>query len=110
VVTVGPSRSGLLIDGPALRLQILAALSDLIHVDVGGEGRYPNAININPSKMTLKEIARIVRPGGTVCLVNPNSSASVEAHSKVFKLLGGKIQQEIEDGLLHTLITGVKEG
>lgn len=102
-----------------------------VHVDVGGEGAYRGAINVNPGTTTTTtgepglqipnrvagtaqeiplpsrsadlvtvenapihgsapaELARIVRPGGTVRLTHPLSYAE-KHHGRVRELVGGK--------------------
>ena len=96
-----------------------------IHIDIGGEGRYPGAINVNAQRLTsttgapnrpipnlvvglgerlpfadsvadvitventpirpgmADEIARVLKPGGTVRLLHPTSYALGGAHDAV---------------------------
>ena len=120
---------------------------DFIHVDVGGEGKYPGAINVNPASEgtygpipnrvpgtaqsnplpdefadlvtaeniplhqagAVEGVARLVKPGGTVSVVNPAAFApTTAAHQTLIALLGGQASQVVEDGLLTTTIRAAR--
>lgn len=120
-----------------------------MHVDIGGEGRYPGAINVNPmgststtgvagrpipdlvlgrgeqlpiasgtvDRVTVEsaplrpgaadEIARVLRPGGTVRLLHPTGYAAA-AHEAVAGALGihlaGRATQQLPDGTTLTVL------
>ena len=101
-----------------------------VHLDIGGEGRYPNAVNVNRARpdqlphavpnmvrahgerlpfrdrcadtITLEnaqikpgtgsEIARVIKPGGTIRLVGPADVAKT-AHADIARAVGGTVTQ-----------------
>jgi hypothetical protein len=118
-----------------------------VHIDIGGEGRYPNAINVNPNTntsttgtagrtipnrvpgrgeslpfgarhadgislenapitaQTAAEIARVIKPGGSIRLVSPSDYAAV-AHKRVIDAISGcNVQQSTINGITTTTIT-----
>jgi hypothetical protein len=117
-----------------------------LHIDIGGEGRYPNAVNVNPNTVTsttgtagrpipnrvagtgqqlpfgnavadgislenapilprtATEIARVLKPGGSVRLVSPADYAKV-AHQRVIDAVWGHVQQTTVNGITTTVIT-----
>jgi len=117
-----------------------------LHIDIGGEGRYPNATNVNPNNVTsttgapgrpipnhvpgtgqklpfgngvadgislenapilpetAAEIARVIKPGGSIRLVSPAEYAKV-AHQRVIDAVGGTVVQVTENGITTTTIT-----
>jgi hypothetical protein len=124
------------------------AAAGKVHVDVGGEGRYPGAINLNPladmgwrpetdtwtkipnlvkagsenlpiadhvvDTLTLEsapirattpgEIARVLKPGGEVFLLNPDHM--VPQHQAVADAIEGARMTQLRDadGILYTHI------
>lgn len=114
-------------------------------VDVGGEGRYKGAINLNPSRVTsttgtpgrpiprhvqgvgekmpfparsahelivenapirpgtARELARVIKPGGTIRLSHPSEYAT-SAHAEVAKEVGGRFFQRDHGGITTTVI------
>jgi hypothetical protein len=123
------------------------AQSRPVHVDIGGEGRYPQAINVNPSAVTSTtgtdgrlipnrvdapgenlpfdahyadgisvenvpiyaqtalEISRVIRPGGSIRLLNPTVYAAV-AHQRVIDAIrNGSVVQTAMNGITTTVIT-----
>jgi hypothetical protein len=118
-----------------------------VHIDIGGEGRYPNAINVNPktttsttgtagrtipnrvpgrgeslpfgarhadgislenapiTAQTAVEIARVIKPGGSIRLVSPSDYAAA-AHKRVIDSISGcNVQQSTVNGITTTTIT-----
>ena len=118
-----------------------------VHIDIGGEGRYPNAINVNPNTttsttgtagrtipnhvpgrgerlpfgarnadgislenapitaQTAAEIARVIKPGGSIRLVSPSDYAAA-AHKRVIDSISGcNVQQSTVNGITTTTIT-----
>jgi hypothetical protein len=118
-----------------------------VHIDIGGEGRYPNAINVNPNTTTSTtgtagrtipnhvpgrgerlpfgarnadgislenapitaqtgaEIARVIKPGGSIRLVSPSDYAAA-AHKRVIDSISGcNVQQSTVNGTTTTTIT-----
>ena len=118
-----------------------------LHIDIGGEGRYPDAINVNPGMFgnkpvtsgpqpggagaagrpipnlvqapgerlpfgnqsvdvvtlqhspirpaTVIEIARVIRPGGDIRLVGPNTPEVLAAHQNVANAVGGNVYRTV---------------
>jgi hypothetical protein len=128
-------------------LECIVAPNRPVHIDIGGEGRYPNAINVNPNTttsttgtagrtipnrvagrgeglpfgarhadgislenapitaQTAAEIARVIKPGGSIRLVSPSDYAAA-AHKRVIDSISGcNVQQSTVNGITTTTIT-----
>lgn len=127
-----------------------------VHLDIGGEGRYPDAINVNSGMgggtpatsgptpggagtagrpipnlvqargerlpfanqsvdiitlqhapirpATVNEIARVIRPGGDIRLVGPNTPEVLAAHQQVANAVGGRVYQTVIGDTVYTNI------
>ena len=53
---------------------------------------------------TAAEIARVIKPGGSIRLVNPADYAKI-AHQRVIDAVGGNVVHVTENGITTTTIT-----